>query len=188
MLPKAKSTFLLIADIIPTNNSGSDVPNAISDNPITASETLYFLAISIAELTNKSEPKTKKIIPNTININEIIITHSLFERKEKFLSMSDAFIVLPGGVGSMDELLEVMVSNQLGGINKPVGLLNTNGYYNGFLDWLQRSVDDEFVSEENQRQIHVSENPKELLEMILSAKMPSSDTWIERLNVDFPRD
>ena len=122
------------------------------------------------------------------NINEIIITHSLFERKERFLSMSDAFIVLPGGVGSMDELLEVMVSNQLGGINKPVGLLNTNGYYNGFLDWLQRSVDDEFVSEENQRQINVSENPKELLEMILSAKMPSSDTWIERLNVDFPRD
>ena len=122
------------------------------------------------------------------NINEIIITHSLFERKERFLSMSDAFIVLPGGVGSMDELLEVMVSNQLGGINKPVGLLNTNGYYNGFLDWLQRSVDDEFVSEENQRQIHVSENPKELLEMILSAKMPSSDTWIERLNVDFPKD
>lgn len=122
------------------------------------------------------------------NINEIIITHSLFERKEKFLGMSDAFIVLPGGVGSMDELLEVMVSNQLGGINKPVGLLNTNGYYNGFLNWLQRSVDDEFVSQENQRQIHVSENPKELLEMILSAKMPSSDTWIERLNVDFPKD
>ena len=122
------------------------------------------------------------------NINEIIITHSLFERKEKFFEMSDAFIVLPGGVGSMDELLEVMVSNQLGGINKPVGLLNTNGYYNGFLDWLQRSVDDEFVSQENQRQIHISENPKELLEMILSAKMPSSDTWIERLNVDFPKD
>ena len=122
------------------------------------------------------------------NINEIIITHSLFERKEKFLGMSDAFIVLPGGVGSMDELLEVMVSNQLGGINKPVGLLNTNGYYNGFLDWLQRSVDDEFVSQENQRQVHVSENPKELLEMILSAKMPSSNTWIERLNVDFPKD
>ena len=122
------------------------------------------------------------------NINEIIITNSLFERKEKFLGMSDAFIVLPGGVGSMDELLEVMVSNQLGGINKPVGLLNINGYYNGFLDWLQRSVDDEFVSLENQRQIHVSENPKELLEIILSAKMPSSDTWIERLNVDYPKD
>lgn len=122
------------------------------------------------------------------NITETIITHSLFERKEKFLDISDAFIVLPGGVGSMDELLEVMVSNQLGGINKPVGLLNTNGYYNSFIDWLQRSVDDEFVSVENQKQVLVSENPEELLEMILEMQMPSSETWIDRLNVDFPED
>ena len=121
------------------------------------------------------------------NINETIITHSLFERKEKFLDMSDAFIVLPGGVGSMDELLEVMVSNQLGGINKPLGLLNINGYYDGFLSWLQHSVDEEFVSLENQKQIIVNENPEVLLEMILSAQMPSSDTWIDRLNVDFPK-
>ena len=122
------------------------------------------------------------------NINEIIITQSLFERKEKFLDMSDAFIVLPGGVGSLDELLEVMVNNQLGGINKPVGLLNINGYYDGIIDWLQRSVDDEFVSIENQKQVLVSDNPKDLLEMVLSAKMPSSDTWIERLNVDSLKD
>ena len=121
-------------------------------------------------------------------INETIITNSLFERKEKFLDMSDAFIVLPGGVGSMDELLEVMVSNQLGGINKPVGLLNIDGYYDGFLEWLQRSVDDEFVSIENQKQLLVSNNAEELLEIILSAQMPSSDTWIDRLNVDFPKD
>ena len=121
-------------------------------------------------------------------INETIITNSLFERKEKFLDISDAFIVLPGGVGSMDELLEVMVSNQLGGINKPVGLLNIDGYYDGFLEWLQRSVDDEFVSIENQKQVLVSNNAEELLEIILSTQMPSSDTWIERLNVDFPKD
>ena len=121
-------------------------------------------------------------------INETIITNSLFERKEKFLDMSDAFIILPGGVGSMDELLEVMVSNQLGGINKPLGLLNIDGYYDGFLEWLQRSVDDEFVSIENQKQVLVSNNAEELLEIILSAQMPSSDTWIDRLNVDFPKD
>lgn len=122
------------------------------------------------------------------NVNETIITNTLFERKERFLDMSDAFIVLPGGVGSMDELLEVMVSNQLGGINKPLGLLNIDGYYDGFLEWLQRSVDDEFVSIENQKQVLVSNNAEELLEIILSAQMPSSDTWIERLNVDFPKD
>ena len=121
------------------------------------------------------------------NIDEIIITHSLFERKERFLDMSDAFIVLPGGVGSMDELLEVMVNNQLGGINKPVGLLNINGFYDGFLSWLQHSVDEEFVSLENQNQVLVHNDPKELLEMVLSAEMPSSDTWIDRLNVDFSK-
>ena len=108
------------------------------------------------------------------NIDETIITYSLFERKEKFLDMSDAFIVLPGGVGSMDELLEVMVSNQLGGINKPVGLLNINGYYDGFLSWLQHSVDEEFVSIENQNQILIHDDPKELLEMILLPLVGSS--------------
>ena len=53
---------------------------------------------------------------------------------------------------------------------------------------MQRSVDDEFVSIENQKQVLVSNNAEELLEIILSAQMPSSDTWIERLNVDFPKD
>ena len=121
-------------------------------------------------------------------ITKTIITHSLFERKEKFLNLSDAFIVLPGGVGSMDELLEVMVSNQLGGINKPLGVLNTNGYYDSFINWLQRSVDDQFVSIENQNQVLVSDSPKTLLEMILVAEMPSENTWINRLNVDFHKD
>ena len=55
------------------------------------------------------------------------------------------------------------------------------------LDWLQHSVDEEFVSIENQNQILVNNDPKELLDMVLSAEMPSSDTWIERLNVDFSK-
>jgi hypothetical protein len=95
---------------------------------------------------------------------------------------------MPGGVGSMDELLEVMVSNQLGGINKPVGILNINGYYDSFMKWLQHSVDEEFVSTENQKQVLISDDPKELLEMILTTQMPSKDTWIDRLNVEFPSD
>ena len=95
---------------------------------------------------------------------------------------------MPGGVGSMDELLEVMVSNQLGGINKPVGILNINGYYDSFMQWLQHAVDEEFVSTENQKQVLISDDPKELLEMILTTQMPSKDTWIDRLNVEYPSD
>ena len=86
----------------------------------------------------------------------------------------------------MDELLEVMVSNQLGGISKPVGILNINGYYDSFMEWLQHSVNEEFVSVENQKQVLISDDPKELLEMILTTEMPSQDTWIDRLNVEFP--
>ena len=117
-------------------------------------------------------------------ITETIITHSLFERKEKFLSISDAFIVLPGGVGSMDELLEVMVSNHLGEINKPIGILNINGYYDAFMEWLQHSVDEQFVSIENHNRVLISSDPAELLEMILTAEMPDPDSWFERLNAD----
>ena len=64
-----------------------------------------------------------------------------------------------------------MVSNQLGGINKPVGLLNINGYYDGFLSWLQHSVDEEFVSLENQNQVLVHNDPKELLKMVLQVHL-----------------
>ena len=72
----------------------------------------------------------------------------LSERRP-FIELSDGFIVLPGGIGSMDELLEVVVTNQLGLINKPVGLLNTKNYYEGFLSWFKESVKAGFVSQAN---------------------------------------
>ena len=58
-------------------------------------------------------------------LKEVIVAETLLDRKDVFMDRSDAFIVLPGGVGSLDELAEVMASNQLGIINKPIGILNT---------------------------------------------------------------
>ena len=69
-----------------------------------------------------------------------IITKTLLDRKDEFMKRSDAFIVLPGGVGSLDELAEIMANNQLGLINKPVGLLNTEGYYDHLLAWMKKAV------------------------------------------------
>ena len=116
-------------------------------------------------------------------ITKTIITKDLFERKQEFFNRSDAFIVLPGGVGSLDELTEVLVSNQLGIINKPVGILNTNNYYDSFFKWYDHSVKSGFVSEANYSQLIVDTNPDKLLNRVLEAKMPREGSWLERLDV-----
>ena len=116
-------------------------------------------------------------------LDEIVVSETLLDRKDKFMSRSDAFIVLPGGVGSLDELAEIMASNQLGIINKPVGILNTEGYYNDLLKWFSKAVDEGFISSENLKELLVSNSPEELVEMITSHQRPSDDNWTERLGL-----
>ena len=116
-------------------------------------------------------------------LNEIVVSETLLDRKDKFMSRSDAFIVLPGGVGSLDELAEIMASNQLGIINKPVGILNTEGYYDDLLKWFSKAVDEGFISSENLKELLVSDSPEKLVEMITSHQRPSDDNWTERLGL-----
>ena len=116
-------------------------------------------------------------------LDEIVVSETLLDRKDKFMSRSDAFIVLPGGVGSLDELAEIMASNQLGIINKPVGILNTEGYYDDLLNWFSKAVNEGFISSENLKELLVSNSPEELVEMITSHQRPSDDNWTERLGL-----
>ena len=116
-------------------------------------------------------------------LNEIVVTDTLLDRKDEFMSRSDAFIVLPGGVGSLDELAEIMASNQLGIINKPVGILNTEGYYDHLLKWFDKAVEEGFISSANLKELLVSEDPQELVELIVNHKRPSDDNWTERLGL-----
>ena len=116
-------------------------------------------------------------------LNEIVVTDSLLDRKDEFMSRSDAFIVLPGGVGSLDELAEIMASNQLGIINKPVGILNTEGYYDHLLKWFDKAVEEGFISSANLKELLVSDNPEELVELVVNHKRPSDDNWTKRLGL-----
>ena len=116
-------------------------------------------------------------------LNEIVVTDSLLDRKNEFMSRSDAFIVLPGGVGSLDELAEIMASNQLGIINKPVGILNTEGYYDHLLKWFDKAVEEGFISLANLKELLVSDNPEELVELVVNHKRPSDDNWTKRLGL-----
>ena len=116
-------------------------------------------------------------------LNNIVVSETLLNRKDEFMSRSDAFIVLPGGVGSLDELAEIMASNQLGIINKPVGILNTEGYYDHLLEWFNKAVNEGFISSENLKELLVSDSPEELVELITTHKKPSDDSWTERLGL-----
>jgi uncharacterized protein (TIGR00730 family) len=116
-------------------------------------------------------------------LNEIIVTDTLLDRKDEFMSRSDAFIVLPGGVGSLDELAEIMASNQLGIINKPVGILNTEGYYDHLLKWFDKAVEEGFISSANLKELLVSDNPEELVDLVVNHERPSDDNWTKRLGL-----
>ena len=116
-------------------------------------------------------------------LKEIVVTDTLLDRKDEFMSRSDAFVVLPGGVGSLDELAEIMASNQLGIINKPVGILNTEGYYDHLLSWFNKAVEEGFISPANRKELLVSDSPQELVEMVVNHTRPSDDDWTNRLGL-----
>ncbi|MDA9247571.1 TIGR00730 family Rossman fold protein [Gammaproteobacteria bacterium] len=116
-------------------------------------------------------------------IQEVVVAKTLLERKDIFMQRSDAFIVLPGGVGSLDELAEVMCSNQLGIINKPIGILNTNGYYDHLLAWMKKAVEEGFVSDANFNELIVSDSCADLIERVASEKRPADDDWTNRLGL-----
>lgn len=112
-----------------------------------------------------------------------IITKTLLDRKDEFMKRSDAFIVLPGGVGSLDELAEIMANNQLGFINKPIGLLNTEGYYDHLLAWMKKAVEEDFITESNFSDLIVSSSCEDLVSLIIENQRPDNDDWTKRLGL-----
>jgi uncharacterized protein (TIGR00730 family) len=116
-------------------------------------------------------------------VKEVIVTNTLLDRKDEFMERSDAFIVLPGGVGSLDELAEIMASNQLGLINKPVALLNTAGYYDHLIAWMEKAVGEGFISQANFNDLIISDSCEDLLEKVVNNKRPSDDDWTNRIGL-----
>ncbi len=78
-------------------------------------------------------------------LTQLITVSSMHERKQKMADLSDAFMALPGGIGTMDELFEILTWLQLGIHSKPVGLLNTSGFYARLLDFLSHMHDEQFL-------------------------------------------
>ncbi|GFY89770.1 putative lysine decarboxylase family protein [Actinidia rufa] len=113
-------------------------------------------------------------------VGEVKPVANMHQRKAEMARNSDCFIALPGGYGTLEELLEVITWAQLGIHDKPVGLLNVDGYYDFFLTFIDKAVDDGFIKP-SQRHIFVSSpNAKELVQK-LEEYVPVSDEIIANL-------
>jgi uncharacterized protein (TIGR00730 family) len=99
-------------------------------------------------------------------LNELHVVDTMHQRKQMMAERSDAFVALPGGIGTFEELFEVWTWRQLGYHDKPVGLLNTDGYYDMLLQFLQGSVDRGFVPLEQHGLLQVSADSHELLDRL----------------------
>ena len=117
-------------------------------------------------------------------ISRLIEVESMAERKEKMVELSDAFIALPGGFGTFDELLEVLTFNQLRISDKPVGILNIDGYFDKLLQFFDHAVDSGFVRQEHRNNLILSSNIEELVEKMNVYKPVIMGKWIEDIKVE----
>ncbi|KAM6578897.1 hypothetical protein CsatB_030734 [Cannabis sativa] len=109
-------------------------------------------------------PKT--LMPREITgetVGEVKAVADMHQRKAEMAKQSDAFIALPGGYGTLEELLEVITWAQLGIHDKPVGLLNVDGYYNSLLSFIDKAVEEGFISPTARHIIVSSPSAKELV-------------------------
>lgn len=103
------------------------------------------------------------------NLSELIIVETMHERKEKMAFMSDAAVALPGGCGTMEELLEVITWKQLGIFTKPIVIVNTNNYFDHLIAMLEKAVNENFMRELHKNIWTVVENAEQVLYAINNA-------------------
>jgi uncharacterized protein (TIGR00730 family) len=112
-------------------------------------------------------------------LTEMIIVDTMAERKEQMVNLSDGFIALPGGFGTLDELSEILTFNQLRISDKPLGILNISGYFDHLLRFFDHAVEEGYVREEHRNNLIVSENISDLVQFMHQYKPLTMGKWIE---------
>ena len=112
-------------------------------------------------------------------VTEMIEVDSMSERKLMLISESDAFIAMPGGFGTLDELFEITVLNQLRITDKPVALYNTLNYYDSMIQFIDHAVSQGFIRKEHRDNIIISDNPETLFKELSRHKSIEIDQWIQ---------
>jgi len=112
------------------------------------------------------------------DITQLIIVHSMHDRKAKMAELADAFIALPGGYGTFEEFCEILTWAQLGLHRKPCGILNVNNYYEPLLRLFDNAVAEGFLKPGNRRLVIEETDPSRLLDMLETHIPPQTEKWI----------
>lgn len=172
-------------------NTAIQLGNYFAENHITmvygAGKIGLMGAISNAMLSKKGN--VIGIIPDLLKneevmntyVSELIITKTMAERKIRMSKMVDAYIALPGGFGTLDELYEALTLQQLYIEKKPVGLLNINGFFDASIQQLNYMVKEGFLQAKNREMLFVDDTVEGLLQQLHNYKTPENTTIINKV-------
>ncbi|WP_408593676.1 TIGR00730 family Rossman fold protein [Limnohabitans sp.] len=143
----------------------------------------------VAQATADAGGRVVGIIPTALQskentrtaCTELHVVQTMHERKHMMAERADVFLALPGGIGTFEELFEVWTWRQLGYHNKPIGLLNTSGYYDGLLQFVTHSVKQGFLSDWQMDLIRIGSDPVTLLQDLVQAAGFAPQAMIEGL-------
>lgn len=117
------------------------------------------------------------------NLTELHAVDNMHQRKQMMTDLCDGYMTLPGGLGTMEEFFEVLTWLQLGLHNKPVGVLNTNGFYDLLLQQLDVMVEQRFLKQVNRNLVLSSGDPVELIQLMDSFKAETDEVWFRDRNL-----
>jgi uncharacterized protein (TIGR00730 family) len=113
-------------------------------------------------------------------LSELKVVASMHERKLVMSELSSAIVALPGGLGTLEELFEMLTWGQLGIHKKPCGILNVRGYFDQLLGFLDHAESQRFIASEHRSMLLSQSDPQALLDLIESYRPPSVEKWLDR--------
>ncbi len=113
-------------------------------------------------------------------LTELHVVKSMHERKSLMAVLSDGFVAMPGGYGTLEEIVEVLTWGQLQFHEKPCGLLNVNGYFDHLLAYLDHATQEGFLRAEHREMLLVANSPAELLDLFAHYEPPDIKKWIDQ--------